>query len=157
MNRLLLGHPEKKDDFKTIDIYGTPDIVQDLNTPLTITGVDEIQGYHVLEHLHYATILDVVKSWHNALVPGGMLILELPDFDRVIGWYLMGESEEALKWIFGEGSRVGQTHYWGWNKERLYHLLKDAGFETINFAPPQDYHIELGPCLRVEAKKGAAK
>lgn len=158
---LLLGQYTKTEGAVTIDITGEPDIKFDLNHPLTKTilaqnnfvgDVERIEAYHVFEHLKPETIFEAAKSWIELLKSGGTLVIELPDFDRVLGWYLMTQDDEALQWIFGEGSREGQHHYWGWNKERLYHFFKDLPVKVF-FAEPMDAHKKIGPCLRLEIVK----
>lgn len=158
---ITLGQSTKIPNTVTIDIFGEPDIKFDLNHPLTkgflaqngFTGeIERIEAYHLFEHLRPETIFEVAKSWVELLKPGGTLVIELPDFDRVLGWYLMTQDDEALTWIFGEGSREGQHHYWGWNKERLYHFFKDLPVKAY-FAEPKDSHSKIGPCLRMELVK----
>ncbi len=116
--------------------------------------VDEILGLHVFEHLPFNGIEQVLKSWYRILKKGGMLILEMPDFDQTVKNYINNPNDiTILASIFGCQEHEGQFHHWGWNPTRLKFALEATGFKGVVFPPPQDYHKNLEPCLRVEATK----
>lgn len=154
--KYLLGEPSNPNTpgVESFDIAGTPTHIANLNEPLAVApeSADEIGAFHLIEHLFPITIGKVLESWVRALKPGGILVIETPDLDRCIGWYLMSGDDMALKWIFGEQSREGQNHFWGWNKERLYALFENLPVK-VRFAQPQSYQAEQGPVIRLEATK----
>lgn len=157
-NKLLLGEPRKgvKEGYLTIDFFGEPDILFDLSKPLTEViepgSVDLIGSFHMLEHLHPTVVPEVVKSWVECLKPGGALVIETPNFDAVVRWYMNAGELKAKQWIFGDDSRLGQNHLWGYNAEELLDLFKDLPVSAY-LAEPQDYHKQEGPCLRIEVIK----
>lgn len=157
--KLNLGCGAKKmQGYVNIDISSsvTPDRVFDLSQPLDYEddSIDEIVSFQMFEHLPVDKVPDVLASWYRILKPGGRLIMELPDFDVCIRWYLEEGSDLSLRWIFGSQDRMGQQHLWGWNKLRLYDALSKAGFEGVESTAPQDrVHADEGPCIRVETKK----
>ena len=153
--KLLLGHPLKLQGFFTLDYVGSPDRNFDLNEPLDYqyNSIETIESHHVIEHLHPGRVKFLVTSWVNCLKPGGTLIIETPDFDQLITWYIRDpDNKKVLQWIFGDDSRKGQNHLWGYNEKRLMDLFENLPVNA-EFAPPQDYHSAEGPCLRIEVTK----
>jgi predicted SAM-dependent methyltransferase len=152
--KLLLGEPQKKEGYTTVDIFGSPDLVHDLDKPLSFLddeSVDVIEGYHLLEHLKRPDI--PVKDWYRVLRPGGKVIMETPDALECMKKIIAGENVELMKkYLWGNQDRVGQYHYWGWDKEELTQVFDEAGF-SVGFYDPQDYHADEAPCLRMEATK----
>lgn len=154
-------YKQRTEDFEwiNIDIFdgeGKVDRIFDLSKPLDFdsNSVALIEGYHIFEHLPYSSIEIIVESWYRVLENGGKIILEMPDFDGLIERLSKDpNNEQTLKYVFGSQERDGQYHHWGWNKTRLEKLLIGIGFKNIQFPPPQDYHKEEAPCLRVEAEK----
>lgn len=150
--KLLLGQPNKRRGYTTVDIYGTPDIVHDLNIPLDLpaASIEAIEGYHVFEHIKRPNVESVVANWHSLLVTGGSLTLEMPDARTCMELYLKTGDSLLLAYLYGNQEREGQYHYWAWDKEQLvqvFHLFQ------VRFTDPQDYHAEQAPCLRLEATK----
>ena len=152
----------KLDDYINIDVYEDPkypgdvDRIFDLNQPLDYpdNSVELIQAYHLFEHLKFVNTEVIVKSWFRVLQPDGKLIMEMPDFDEVVKWYIENPNDNSvIASIYGSQEHVGQFHHWGWNKTRLKALLEGLGFKQVTFPDPQDYHAQLEPCLRVEAIK----
>jgi hypothetical protein len=97
----------------------------------------------------------MIRSWYDLLIPGGTIVIECPDFDRDIEDYLAGNTER-LKSIFGLQRYEGDTHYFGYNAERLEALFAQAGFCHICFSKATDYHAMSEPCLRMECRKPCA-
>ncbi|HET7207430.1 MAG TPA: methyltransferase domain-containing protein [Terriglobales bacterium] len=66
-------------------ILVAPDLIADAELlPIGSASVDFLIASHVLEHLRFP--LDALRSWYEALKPGGYLLLKIPDkrftFDR---------------------------------------------------------------------------
>lgn len=159
--KLHLGcGPIKKDGYINIDFLqvkeGVVDRVFDLEEPLDYPdeSVVLIEAYHLFEHLKFSRIEVIIKSWFRVMAPGGKIIMEMPDFDEVVKWYQASPNDNSvIASVFGNQSDKGQYHHWGWNKPRLKLLLEGVGFKNVIFPEPTDYHIQLEPCLRVEAVK----
>src|SRR5574343_1110893 len=155
--KLMLGEPRQGERvYTTIDIGYEADVHFDLNNPLSnicpLNHVESIGAFHLIEHLKPTKIREVIKSWVDVLKPGGILNIECPDFDECVRWYLRDKSLLSKQWIFGDDSREGQHHFWGFNKEELEDILKDLPVRYA-FADPQDYHKDQGPCIRIEIIK----
>ncbi|KKN77580.1 hypothetical protein LCGC14_0358550 [marine sediment metagenome] len=149
------------------------DVVCDIRAlPYAENSVDTIESYHVFEHmpvcLHanvddkygekYGLLITVLKEWYRVLKPGGNLVIEMPDLDKVLEVYLEADEagkEKLLIGIYGSfrGGDDTDIHRWGANEARLDYMLVKAGFKYIKFTEAQDYHRDFCPCLRVEAIK----
>ena len=128
----------------------------DCNLPLDFSNesVEEILAIHLLEHLSFTGLNRVMASWYRVLTKGGKLIIEIPDFNEILKMALKDKKDDKiLTWIFGLQDRPGETHFWGWNKERLKGLLEKSGFKDIKFVEPQNFRKDEAPCLRCEATK----
>ncbi|MCW2682651.1 MAG: tetratricopeptide repeat domain with UbiE methylase [Blastococcus sp.] len=132
---------------------GATDYVGDiLELPVAPETVERIETYHVIEHLPHRLAPVAVERWHQWLEPGGVLVMECPDFDQGVRDYLDG-AEERIFSIYGHQRFDGDAHLFGYNEARLVKLCTDAGFRKAEIVPPQDYHAASEPCLRIEATK----
>jgi predicted SAM-dependent methyltransferase len=143
------------DGYINIDLRQTSatDLECDISKlPFDDASVQLIETYHVIEHLPRHDVPKALDEWHRVLVEDGQLIIECPDFDGAVMEYIDG-NESRIDNIFGLQRFEGDTHLFGYNLKRLRDLLERAGFKEIKGREPQDYHCELEPCLRVEARK----
>jgi predicted SAM-dependent methyltransferase len=120
--------------------------------PYPDNSIEQIESYHVIEHLPRHNLERALRDWYRVLNPGGKLILECPDFDEIAKLYLAGD-EKQLDGIFGLQRFEGDYHLFGYNRTRLSTTLKRVGFANIENKPPQDYHSIEWSCLRVECTK----
>lgn len=144
------------EDYINIDWRKTraTDLVCDIRKlPYPDNSVNLIETYHVIEHLPRHSLSKALREWYRVLVPGGMLIIECPDFDVAIKKYIEGD-EKQLNSIFGLQRFPRDTHQFGYNFKRLKKILKESGFKNIKEREPQDYHSKDEACLRVECVKG---
>jgi predicted SAM-dependent methyltransferase len=154
--RLHLGCGSQRfEGFINIDLKPTSatDYVAHIGKlPCPTDSVDRIETYHVIEHIPHPEAPDTLREWYRVLMPGGTLIIECPEMDEAVRRYLAGD-ERMLATLYGWQRYPGDTHFYGYNVTRLAALLREVGFATIAEAPPQDYHAELEPCMRLEATK----
>lgn len=120
--------------------------------PFDDNTIDRIETYHVIEHMPRHDVPRALKEWFRVMKPNGTLIIECPDFDRTAKEYLDGR-EDRIDNIFGLQRFPGDTHLFGYNFKRLKALVQNAGFADVTESSPQDYHKDLEPCLRLEARK----
>jgi hypothetical protein len=153
--RLHLGCGQKRlPGFINIDHNYSPatDYVGDIATlPCPPRSVARIETYHVVEHIPITSVDSVLGSWLRMLKPGGVLVIECPDFDADIRDLLAGNADRMYS-IFGRQRFLGDAHHWGYSASSLSDLLSRAGYVDIASMPPTDYHAELEPCLRIEGR-----
>ena len=112
-----------------------PDFIADV-VGLHFPGgsVDEIRLHHVFEHFNRVVALGLLVRWHEWLRPGGLLVIETPDFmatsaaaqnaafDQQMALVRHLEGDQAAHWAF----HIGQ-----WFPARFEHTLKALGFEVL--------------------------
>lgn len=142
-------------DIDFVHTTATDYVLDASNLPFPENSVSQIESYHMVEHIPTRTIDRMLVEWNRVLQPGGTLVLELPDFDGVVETYLDADDpdkiELLLKYVFGSQRFESDYHHWGWNFERLSDRIERAGFDQVERKPPQDYHAQEAPCMRLEA------
>ncbi|MEA2451007.1 MAG: hypothetical protein QOG63_2939 [Thermoleophilaceae bacterium] len=110
-----------------------PDVESDLwqldCPPETIA---EIRLHHVFEHFERAEALALLIRWFDWLAPGGVLILETPDFDGcVAGWADRDSAARGkiLRHVFGSQEAPWARHLEGWSERLFREVLPLVGFE----------------------------
>jgi len=158
---------EKLEGYVNIDIVKTDatDLVVDA---VTLKGckensVDEIVAYHLIEHLSYMDFQKALTTWYRILKPGGKLIIECPDLEKLCALFL--KCNFSQRWesyspgnpslavhIFGNrgDGTIYDFHKSGYTKDFLSFMLSSF-FKNIQFTTP---HKDYGcPCIRVECIK----
>lgn len=154
--RLNLGCGELKfDDYFNIDIK-CGDIKRDARD-LSIfmdNSVDEIQAIHLLEHFIPQEVISTLKEWYRVLIPGGKLVLELPDIMENCKNFESATKEkryELLNVIYG-GVTLDFPHRWGWYFEDLKEHLEFSGFKNVE-RKELVFKGHWGYNMRIEAEK----
>jgi len=98
------------------------------------SSVDEIRSHHLLEHFNRQEALKLLLQWSNWLKPGGLLIIETPDFEKCIKLFL--ESNIRTKFriarhIFGSHESDWAVHKDFWDRDKFKFILTKLGFEII--------------------------
>ncbi len=120
--------------------------------PFANGSLQQIESYHLVEHIARPAVASVLAHWFDLLAPNGQLVMELPDFDAAVVRYL-GGADEALNSIFGLQRFVGDAHFFGYNEARISRLCTEAGFSDVRIESATDYHTTIETCLRVVATK----
>lgn len=157
---------DKLQGYLSVDKYHpNADIKEDIfDMNLTDETVDEIRASHLLEHLPYHRVPDLLKKWNKALKKDGKLVMEMPDLEQLCKHFAEADDQERFTLslcIYGaaitnptpEQLKTGaeSPHRWGYYPKIIEVLLKESGFENIVFLPQQGQHI--GYNFRVEATK----
>lgn len=129
-----------------INIDSSPDVGADLVLDVSKFNhfpdecVELIESYHFIEHLDYYLALRTLQHFYRMLVPGGMVLMELPDLDvciRSIGKYTEHNGIDlAMCGIYGhppaiKRDGISQVHKWGWTFNTLAKELSEIGFINI--------------------------
>lgn len=147
MNRLMLcAGASRRDGWKTLDANPKhePDFLATIPPlPDSVKAVawDEIEWIHGITSFYPWEGAQILKELKAVLVPGGKLILEQPDFNKV------GQRPE---WIFGDPSLTNPLHMnkWAYTPATLTAAMHKAGFSIIairvalHHLPERDFRIE---------------
>jgi len=98
-------------------------------------SVDEVRLHHVFEHFPRAQAAALLASWHSWLKPGGIVHIEVPDFEATAKKALSPFTNErdrkvAMRHVFGSNEAAWAVHYDAWTKKRLEELLETFGFKV---------------------------
>jgi predicted SAM-dependent methyltransferase/glycosyltransferase involved in cell wall biosynthesis len=145
--KLNLGCGGKSvDGFVNVDIYKSPKIeeVFDMgDIPYLDNTIGAIYSEHALEHVSFERVEEVLKEWNRVLIPGGELILYMPDFELCCQEYLRAPLEHphfmnTRAWfkytIYGIQKSQGgepdeaQFHLSGYSKEEIRVVVERNGF-----------------------------
>jgi predicted SAM-dependent methyltransferase len=168
MERLLLnlgcGH-KKWPGFVNVDGYESdrakPDLVHDLTKPLPFDdGVaDEIHAYHVIEHFHRWEVPVILKDWARVLKPGGLMVLECPCLNKVLGIFnhFIAKNQAVdgrlTMWaLYGDPNykEPAMCHRWCYSTAELTDEMEAVGL-TVESTTPQT-HVPFRD-MRLEGRK----
>lgn len=113
-----------------IEIVGN---VEWLDDYVKLQSCDEILARHILEHFSWRNTVSILKNWHDCLRPGGLLRIEVPNFE----WQAMAlasaerNDEEMVEYVFGGQDYPGNFHKAGFTPRLLGHKLAAAGYCRI--------------------------
>jgi hypothetical protein len=153
--RLHLGCGQKRlAGFINIDRHRShaTDYVGDIaSLPCSPRSVERIETYHVIEHIPVTAVDGVLSGWLDMLRPGGVLVIECPDFEADLRDLQEGNADRMYS-IFGRQRFPGDAHHWGYTASSLGERLARLGYVNVASLSPTDYHAESEPCLRIEAQ-----
>lgn len=98
----------------------------------------QVYASHVVEHLDYRDeLLNTLTQWNRVLVPGGSVLISVPDLDVLAGLFLQKERLAVedrfmvMRMIFGGHVDRYDYHVVGLNEEFLTAFLYRAGFVNM--------------------------
>lgn len=124
--------------------------------PLPDRCASVLMSCHVLEHFYRWEVDDVLAEWRRLLMPGGILILELPNLESACRNLLSGLDDQMCMWpIYGDWSHRDpyMMHKHGYTPGTLRALLEANGFHRVTFSPPQTHGKRANRDMRAEAIK----
>lgn len=98
--------------------------------------IDEVRLHHTFEHFPRHIAVALLASWHTWLKRGGLIHIEVPDFEESTKVVLDQASSDhdrkvALRHIFGSNEASWATHYEGWTEDHFRQLFKLFGFKVL--------------------------
>src|SRR3989344_1021901 len=98
--------------------------------------VAEIRSHHLLEHFSRQEALMLLARWHKWLKPGGLLVVETPDFEESAKKFLKASPEEQFvfgRHIYGSEEAAWATHKDYWSENKYRYVLSRLGFDNFKF------------------------
>ncbi len=154
--RLHLGcGPRRWPGFVNVDM-DQGDVISDVRSlPYEAASVDEIQAIHLFEHLPRWEAGPTLAHWHTLLKPGGLLVLEMPCFDKIMRMYAEGERDPRMvQWgLYGDPKykNPAMMHGWCWSEKELMEEAAQCQFARFRFTEPK-FHQKRRD-MRMEAVK----
>ena len=99
-------------------------------------SITEIRSHHLLEHFSRQEALMLLARWHKWLKPGGLLVVETPDFEESAKKFLKANPEEQLvfsRHIYGSEEASWATHKDHWSETKYRYVLSRLGFDDLRF------------------------
>lgn len=137
--RLNLGcGSDLREGWVNVDARPTGDVVADVRSlPFKPNCAESILALDILEHFWRDQTVDILKEWGRVLIPGGTLILRVPNL-----WWLARallstreDLQPVVENVYG-GHKYGtngefDTHHWGWTPISLETILSACGYQLI--------------------------
>lgn len=138
-----------------------PDVSTDISKPLPFDdGVaDEIHAYHVFEHFYRYDADAILIDWVRVLKPGGLLVLELPCLDKILGIFQhciksrLELPEHLTLWgLYGDPkyANPAMVHRWAYSISELSTMLELNGLKVRSTEPQTHQPIRD---MRLEGRK----
>lgn len=144
--KLNLGCGKKKwEGFTNVDLAGA-DLNCDIRAlPLADGVAEEIHAIHVCEHFYLFEIVGVLKDWYRVLKDGGMLVCELPCWDKVREHIAKGGPENMTRWaLYGQPEThvdgEPALHKYCYSEAEFRRVLEVAGFNRMETQVPK-FHV----------------
>lgn len=139
--KLHIGGRERRAGWTILDAEERPevDVVGSCADLSAFAGasVEQIYVSHVLEHVsHQRPMYDAPREWFRVLVPGGLLLVSVPDLGTLAALFVDPRSSLDDRWrlmrmIFGGQDRPFDFHQAGFDEPMLRAHLARTGFEVL--------------------------
>jgi predicted SAM-dependent methyltransferase len=92
-------------------------------------------------------VAEILTEWRRALKKGGLLVIEVPCFDKILKMYahkVIDGKDIGLEWkywLYGNPQFHDEKmlHRWCYGVEELGDILYELGFENVQLEPPQTH------------------
>lgn len=119
------------------------DTIQNIHQVFPKNYADLIYACHILEHVPYAQVPDVLKKVRSRLKPGGIFRIAVPDFAVLVQMYNEKKDlDDVLPPLMGGQGYPDNFHYVAFDSAYLSKLLKESGFSKVTSWDPKkaEYH-----------------
>jgi len=98
-------------------------------------SISEIRLHHVFEHFSRVVACMLLTRWYGWLKPGGVLRIEVPDFETMAKiitspFSFSKQKDKAVRHIFGSQEASWATHFTGYTRPSLKNLVELFGFRV---------------------------
>lgn len=142
-------HNKPQDVKAVVDMYGGT-----LDRDFPANSVDEIRTVQAFEHLSRVEAHKALDLWYKILKPGGIVHIDVPDFEEIARQLLAEKTEEDKEWhyrlLFGSQKNEGSFHKDGYSFAKLKRMLERHGFKNVQNIEDT---LHFYPCVIVEAEK----
>jgi len=127
--------PHIKEGFVNVDLYNPKAQVKADMLTMAYEPAEHIESHHSFEHLGFVDGMVVLVKWTEALVPGGVLVIDVPD-PLAIMLKAYGSTDPhihaaAMRLIHGSQEAAWAYHINGWTGIWLAHVLDTLGFKDF--------------------------
>ena len=138
--KLHIGSTARSEGWHNLDIVPGPgvDYVGDCKSlaQFSENSIETIYASHVLEHVPYRQTEAVLKDWFRVLIPGGEVMISVPDLGVLAQLYLHPQASpqdrvSVMQMMFGGQMDDFDFHCVGFNDELLGMWLRQAGFVEL--------------------------
>ncbi len=151
-------------DLQDVSDDGVNVIGSGLDMPFKDNSFEEIHCIHVLEHLTRDKPPVMLAAMHRVLRPGGLLYVEVPDFQGTVAnltaAFESGNADAIHIWttsLYGKSERYGMSHHWGFYEGLLRREFRYQGFTDVDrLVEKEDMistHYNQEPILLVRGTK----
>jgi predicted SAM-dependent methyltransferase len=142
---------DQRDGYVNVDFqsFHEPDLVADVRdlSMLPDGCYEEILAQDVLEHLPRTEVLPTLQTWSRKLMPGGRLVLRVPDvlgLARLLSRQLALEDQETLlQNLFGTQAYTGDFHMFGFTEVVLRHYLARSRLEVVEIVHKDEWMFDV--------------
>lgn len=109
----------------------------------------EIRSHHFFEHFGYVDAFKLLKKWTVALNKGGLLVIDVPDVERLSKAVLTGTPEKkfrVMRYMYGSQEAHWAYHINGWTKDTLEFILSKIGYQSFNCTQYGDTDSDYPNC-----------
>jgi hypothetical protein len=125
-----------------------PDVWADISRiPVSVSTVSVISSQHVFEHFYKHKTIELISYFYDLLLPGGLLITEMPDLERVSLLFTLGLRPRYADHVKFSRKDIVSSQFYGaawesndnpypyhkyvWQRREFCHCLVQAGFEIV--------------------------
>lgn len=124
-----------------------PDVECDIrHLPFPDNYADEVYSIHVIEHIYRWDTMATLKEWVRVLKPGGMLVLECPNLEKILHQFdkPVIDIKMTLWGLYGNPSyrEEAQVHKWCFCVDEIVQLIQHAGCEQVRVGTPEFHDWE---------------
>jgi ubiquinone/menaquinone biosynthesis C-methylase UbiE len=125
------------------------------NLPYDSNSVDMIYCVNLLQVFSHRQVDNVLQEWCRVLKIGGLLILVVPDMEKILLNYHLGKFswEQVNYYLFGEQKNNYDYHYNGFDAFSIKSHLINAHFRLLEINNLEENNFAEFPVIYVRAAK----